>query len=762
MSGGLSQFIIKVHGRCDLACDHCYVYEHADQSWRAKNKIMTLETLRSTAYRIAEHAATHRLPEAKVILHGGEPLLAGPASMRAMLTSLRETIAPVTKLRIGMQTNAVRLSPKFCDLFAEFDVRIGVSLDGHREANDLHRRFANGASSYDSVLKSLELLRRPEYHRLYAGLLCTIDIRNDPIRVYEALLAQQPPRIDFLLPHATWEQPPLRIGDDPTPYATWLGRIYRRWLHDGQPVRVKIFESIAASANGLESGTEQFGVSPVDIAVVETNGEWEQADSLKTAFDGAPATGLNVFANSVDEVAALPEVRRRQSGIDGLSAACRSCEVVEQCGGGLFAHRYRAENGFDNPSVYCSDLKEFVSMIAPSEQAELPEAVLDSIARGDEEQAAIGRLAQLQLSINRDLLSAVAEEIGDHPYARAGWEALVALDSTAPEACDTVLAHPYLRPWAVSLLKPGASADHLGYLCSIAAAVAIRAGASARLTVEVSSQRVHLPTVGTAYLPISMTEPTAVVTVEAGHLAIEAQGVCYSVDTAAPHGVPWWQPSHRWSGDGLTVVVEDGDPYRDCHNWQPVGRLSDAQADAWKAELSRAWQLIQVEAPRYVAGLRAGLRAVVPLQPAASGHKASTARHAFGAVAASYAPAPALAVMLVHEFQHGKLGAVLDQVDLFDPRCDTKLAVGWREDLRPIEGVLQGTFAHLAVADIWRARAAVGSDPEAETHYAQYRDWTSDAIEALRRSRALTRLGERFVDQMASVIDGWCHADAHQ
>jgi hypothetical protein len=26
------QLVLKVHSRCDLACDHCYVYEHQDYS----------------------------------------------------------------------------------------------------------------------------------------------------------------------------------------------------------------------------------------------------------------------------------------------------------------------------------------------------------------------------------------------------------------------------------------------------------------------------------------------------------------------------------------------------------------------------------------------------------------------------------------------------------------------------------------------------------------------------------------------------------
>ena len=74
----LDQFVLKVHSRCDLACDHCYVYESADQSWRGRPIGMPDEAISRTAGRIAEHAAQHGLSTVQVVLHGGEPLLAGP------------------------------------------------------------------------------------------------------------------------------------------------------------------------------------------------------------------------------------------------------------------------------------------------------------------------------------------------------------------------------------------------------------------------------------------------------------------------------------------------------------------------------------------------------------------------------------------------------------------------------------------------------------------------------------------------------------
>lgn len=68
-----SQFVLKVHSRCDLACDHCYVYEHADTSWRGRPRAVSTRVLDQAALRIAEHALAHRLPAVHVVLHGGEP-----------------------------------------------------------------------------------------------------------------------------------------------------------------------------------------------------------------------------------------------------------------------------------------------------------------------------------------------------------------------------------------------------------------------------------------------------------------------------------------------------------------------------------------------------------------------------------------------------------------------------------------------------------------------------------------------------------------
>src|SRR5216683_736580 len=249
MSGHLvpfRQFVLKVHSRCDLACDHCYVYEHADQSWRSRPTVMSGETITQVAARIAEHAKTHRLAEVHVVLHGGEPLLAGPARLGRIADALRSALDGICDLDVRIHTNGVLLDDTFCELFAAKGIKVEVSLDGDRAANDRHRRYADGRSSYDKVIRGIGRLRDERFRALYAGLLCTIDVANDPLAVYESLLALDPPIIDFLLPHGTWDHPPPRpdgadAGHADTAYADWLIAIFDRWTADRQPVPVRLF-----------------------------------------------------------------------------------------------------------------------------------------------------------------------------------------------------------------------------------------------------------------------------------------------------------------------------------------------------------------------------------------------------------------------------------------------------------------------------------------------------------------------------------------
>jgi uncharacterized protein len=370
-----SQFVVKLSARCDLACDYCYMFSMADQGWRHKPARMSSEVFARTAERIAEHARTHNLATAHVVLHGGEPLLSGPATLEEAAQTLKRLLPGEVELDLRIQTNGLRLSDAALRVLTRHSIRVGVSLDGDRTAHNRHRRFADGRGSYDAVRASLAVLteRHPE---LFAGLLCAVDLRNDPVATYESLVEFSPPTVDFLLPHGTWSAPPPgltpaepgvtsgQVASRPTPYGDWLVCAFDRWYPVARKeTSVRFFAELMVLLLGGRSRIETIGLSPSGVVVIDTDGSIEQVDTLRAAFEGAAHTGLTVGHDSFDSALRHPGVVARQLGVEGLCRTCRECPVHQVCGAGYFPHRYRRGSGFLNPSVYCGDMRRVIEHV---------------------------------------------------------------------------------------------------------------------------------------------------------------------------------------------------------------------------------------------------------------------------------------------------------------------------------------------------------------------------------------------------------------
>jgi uncharacterized protein len=349
------QFLLKIHSRCNLSCDYCYVYTMPDQTWRNRPRMMSPALVSVVAERIAEHARAHSLDSVQVIFHGGEPLLSGVGPIVDALRKVRGAVDARVCVKFAIQTNGTQLTEAVLGVLESLDIQIGVSLDGDIIMHDRHRRYRNGRGSYAEVIQALKLLA--DHPSIYGGLLSVVDLDADPVGTYEALLEFAPPTIDFLLPHHNWANPPPRPAGASAPYAGWLAEVFDRWYDaQSQETHIRLFEEIIHLLLGGKSKTEAVGLSPSSLIVVESDGSIEQTDALKAAYEGASATGLHITRDPFDAALRDPRIAARQLGFDALSHECQICPINVICGAGLYAHRYQPGTGFKNPSVYRSDL----------------------------------------------------------------------------------------------------------------------------------------------------------------------------------------------------------------------------------------------------------------------------------------------------------------------------------------------------------------------------------------------------------------------
>jgi uncharacterized protein len=332
---------------------------------------MSDETVLAFTHNLADYIASARIDSVTVLLHGGEPLLAGEERLIRFCETVRKAVeSQGGVVEFAMQTNGVLLTPQWMDVLDHFGVTFGISLDGDQAANDRHRVDHGGGSSHEDVERGLRVVQASPHAHLFRGFLSVMDIENDPLDTYRYLMSWEPPRLDFLLPEGTHDRPPPGItgggdiGRRPTPYADWLLSIFDEWFSNPGQTGIRLFENLIDVLLGGRSQTDGTGEGSFNLVTIETDGAIEDVDLFKAAYAGAPGLGLpsqlppNVFTTPFNDLTSWPTVidRHRLQQREGLCQTCLECPAVEACGGGFVPHRWSAEHGFSNPSVYCADL----------------------------------------------------------------------------------------------------------------------------------------------------------------------------------------------------------------------------------------------------------------------------------------------------------------------------------------------------------------------------------------------------------------------
>jgi uncharacterized protein len=331
-------------------------------------KFMSRKTARQVAERIREHLfeSSYLSPRpVPIVFHGGEPLMMKIEDLQRLIETFREVFEPDLKPLFGMQTNAMLVRDDYIELMNREGMQIGVSCDGPPAINDLFRVNHSGRGSGKKVEAAL---RKLSGQPCFKTILCVININSDPITVLEYLSQFNPQAIDFLLPHGTYDLPPVgKIEFDSTPYADWLIPIFDKWFFESPGnIRIRIFEELIENLCGGMGALESLGLRPVTLLVIAPDGSFEGVDTLKVVAPGAHVLGFNAFENSLDEVSLHPKVTMRQLGERGICTTCALCDRKSVCGGGYLPHRYSSTNAFSNPSLFCKDLYKLIQHIDKS------------------------------------------------------------------------------------------------------------------------------------------------------------------------------------------------------------------------------------------------------------------------------------------------------------------------------------------------------------------------------------------------------------
>ncbi len=391
---------------------------------------------------------------------------------------------------------------------------------------------------------------------------------------------------------------------------------------------------------------------------------------------------------------------------------------------------------------------------------QMPPDLFGALAAGGGGPAAVQILKRAQHSKHALLLLGVvvtAEKSG-HPQralARRGYDLLTAVQRCEPAVVNSVIRHPSVGAGAHRTLValrggPGMAGATPGGLAAVAAAAAIRAGVPAEIEVPLCGGIIMLPSVGAAG-PVEAE--VATVRNTASRIELVADGRRIIVPGRYRGRAPFWHPLRPVRAGSIRLLVDAVDPFR----MPAAPNLATAvDPDPWSGVISEAWTLLEQHHPAVAREVAEIVTVIVPLGRPPHGLVSSSSPETFGAIALSQpSDACTLASTLAHEVQHMKLSALLDLVPLAHPDDDRRFYAPWREDPRPINGLLQGAYAYVGVSGFWRQQRKLGPELDAQVEFARWREAVAFAAASLQYSGQLTAAGGEFVQGMAATLEAW-------
>ncbi|MFI7520499.1 aKG-HExxH-type peptide beta-hydroxylase [Micromonospora globbae] len=396
----------------------------------------------------------------------------------------------------------------------------------------------------------------------------------------------------------------------------------------------------------------------------------------------------------------------------------------------------------------------------------LDHAHFHTLATGAADEPSIAALRRSERSWRLIVLRALLDTCGTRTDATGplapvtdAWQLLVRAHAAAPDTTEDVLAQPQVGIWAAHTLRRLRDDPHtrtplwldVGYLHALAAASAARAGLTFAIDIPARQGSAVLPTVGAASVPPDVAHVRVRARTGQVEMVTDARTV-----RCAPGDPDWHEPvlvDVDTDGVGLRVELLDRDVYRDLRGPASPEPLSQSEITRWRGWLAHAWELLVREQPDRARAITGIVRTLAPVPRRERFRPLSASgAEAFGGVLLSEPDdGVQLAVTLVHESQHHKLGALSHLLTLCETGDGVRYYAPWRDDPRPLAGVLQGAYAFAGITQFWRVHrhhAAAGERALADFEFALWRRQTLDVLRAMAASGRLTGHGQRFVETL--------------
>lgn len=353
--------ILKIVSQCNLNCTYCHWFRN-DNVYQ-QPRTMKKEVFDMFIIRLESYLKWVPFKKIAIFFHGGEPLLIKREMFSYMCEEIKQLEKKINKkIKLMLTTNGVLITDQWINLFARYQIGVTVSIDGDKAVHDEYRIDLKNNGSYDRAVAGVEKLEKHGYNNFIILAVC--HPAHSPKELCEHFIYNMKVKcFDILIPNNNHNDKKNGLVK---PIANFYIQLFDLWFDNYRKlgIKIKIVTAFIEAILYGKSYSSGIGFSPANTMVIMPDGQIVPHDVLGINDPEQINTGLNVFNNPLEDLLNHKYWLLPLAHSITIPDPCHPCDIKEVCRGGKVIHRYSSENEYNNPSVYCEDLKKIYSHIS--------------------------------------------------------------------------------------------------------------------------------------------------------------------------------------------------------------------------------------------------------------------------------------------------------------------------------------------------------------------------------------------------------------
>jgi uncharacterized protein len=358
----IEMVIIQPTAFCNINCTYCYLPDRSNKHVIAQSTVTKLFT------ELFSSGWTN--PEITVLWHAGEPLAVPVAFYReafATIERLRPKDGPgAVVVKHSFQTNGMLIDDEWCDLFREWKVGVGVSIDGPRELHDAHRKTRSGAGTFDRTVAGIRCLKAANwpFHALSVLSRASLEMPEEMLAFY---ISEGIDHVCFNVEESEGDYVSdlFQGAELRQRYETFLRKFWHLARSDGRIRFVREIDHALPRVfrpEGVRARNIQ--VEPLGMVNVDSHGNISSFSPELLGYKNADYGDFllgNINTRSLREIYEDTLGSALLRDIQAGTEACRAgCEYFSVCGGGAPVNKLFENGRFDSTSTSFCTLTQMV------------------------------------------------------------------------------------------------------------------------------------------------------------------------------------------------------------------------------------------------------------------------------------------------------------------------------------------------------------------------------------------------------------------